>query len=277
MTAKASVTTMRTGNKQLIKKVKSDRATGGPKRPLNSWMAFRKYYGASLAPHTQKTISKVLTSWWREDPFEAKWAMLAKAYSIVRGSRDKEDAPLDEFFKIAAPLIAVIPPEEYQQRMGWQLVEARVNDEEKMPMLARLFIPDLSSFPESYTTTSLGVDDLVKYCYEVGYAIAETSGAPITTASGSLTMAVQPTATTEASTRTANVEAASMMPPLHVSPFDVEFNCALLEGLVAEAPAGKTAFSNATTTINGIGRISPCNTTFDPTNAFDISFISPRL
>jgi hypothetical protein len=37
--------------------------------------------------------------------------MLAKAYSIVRGSREKEEAPLDEFFKIAAPLIAVIPPE----------------------------------------------------------------------------------------------------------------------------------------------------------------------
>jgi hypothetical protein len=73
MTARAGVTTVKTGKKQRTKKAKSDRATGGPKRPLNSWMAFRKYYNASLAPHTQKTISKVLTSWWREDPFEAKW------------------------------------------------------------------------------------------------------------------------------------------------------------------------------------------------------------
>jgi hypothetical protein len=40
--------------------------------------------------------------------------MLATAYSIVRGSREREDAPLDEFFKICAPLIEVIPPEEYQ-------------------------------------------------------------------------------------------------------------------------------------------------------------------
>ena len=73
MTARAGVTTAKNGKKQRDKKAKSDRATGGPKRPLNSWMAFRKYYSASLAPHTQKTISKVLTSWWREDPFEAKW------------------------------------------------------------------------------------------------------------------------------------------------------------------------------------------------------------
>lgn len=37
--------------------------------------------------------------------------MLAKAYSIVRGSREKEDAPLDEFFKLCTPLIGVIQPE----------------------------------------------------------------------------------------------------------------------------------------------------------------------
>jgi hypothetical protein len=73
MTAKADMTAPKSGKEQRIKKSKSERATGGPKRPLNSWMAFRKYYSASLALHMQKTISKVLTSWWREDPFEAKW------------------------------------------------------------------------------------------------------------------------------------------------------------------------------------------------------------
>lgn len=37
-------------------------------------MTFRKYYDASLAPCRQKTIYKVLTTLWREDPFEAKWS-----------------------------------------------------------------------------------------------------------------------------------------------------------------------------------------------------------
>lgn len=41
MTAKAGVTAKRTGKKQLNKKAKLERATGSPKRPLNSWMAFR--------------------------------------------------------------------------------------------------------------------------------------------------------------------------------------------------------------------------------------------
>lgn len=55
-----------------------------------------------LAPHTQKAISKVLTVFGRADPFEAKLVILAKAYSIVRGCREKKDAPLDEFFDICA-------------------------------------------------------------------------------------------------------------------------------------------------------------------------------
>lgn len=41
MTVKAGVTAKRTGKKQRNKKAKLERATGGPKRPLNSWMAFR--------------------------------------------------------------------------------------------------------------------------------------------------------------------------------------------------------------------------------------------
>jgi len=86
----------KTGAKQHSKKAKRENATGGPKRPLNSWMAFRseslqgallialfqylltipcaEFYNASLAPHTQRTISKVLMTWWRDDPFEAKWS-----------------------------------------------------------------------------------------------------------------------------------------------------------------------------------------------------------
>lgn len=57
--------------KQRTKKAKT--TTGGPKRPLNSWMAFRKFYEGSLSPATQKAISTVLSNYWRTDPFHAKW------------------------------------------------------------------------------------------------------------------------------------------------------------------------------------------------------------
>ena len=46
---------------------------------------------------------------------------MAKAYSELRGTRGKADAPLDEYFRLAVPVIGVISPENYQTMMGWQL------------------------------------------------------------------------------------------------------------------------------------------------------------
>jgi hypothetical protein len=77
-------------------------------------------------------------------------------------------------------------PEEYQQRMSWQLRPARGDDEEKLPTACsplhsgRDTFWDLRTFTEIFTTTPLGVDDLVKHCHEVGNAMAESNSAPNT-------------------------------------------------------------------------------------------------
>ena len=47
-----------------------------------------------------------------------------------------------------------------------------------MSRLTRLFTPDLNTFLENFTITSLSVDDLVKRCYEVGYVNAGSNGTP---------------------------------------------------------------------------------------------------
>ena len=65
--------------------------------------------------------------------------MLARAYSIVRGSREKEDAPLDQFLDICAPLIGIIPPQEYQAVMGWQLAPPNQDDKVSNPESERGF------------------------------------------------------------------------------------------------------------------------------------------
>jgi hypothetical protein len=59
----------------------------------------------------------------------ARRAILAKAYSTVRGTKEKKDAPLDEFFAICAPLIGVIPPEYYLESMGWVMVPPQHGDQ----------------------------------------------------------------------------------------------------------------------------------------------------
>jgi hypothetical protein len=82
-----------------------------------------------LSPRTQKVKSKILTVLWKADPFEAKWSILAKSYSILRGDRDKEEVSLDKFLELCAPLIGVIPPEIYLSVMGWELGESHEQDQ----------------------------------------------------------------------------------------------------------------------------------------------------
>jgi hypothetical protein len=82
-----------------------------------------------LSPRTQKVKSKILTVLWKADPFEAKWSILAKSYSILRGNRDKEEVSLDKFLEMCAPLIGVIPPDIYLSVMGWELGESSEQDQ----------------------------------------------------------------------------------------------------------------------------------------------------
>lgn len=82
-----------------------------------------------LSPRTQKVKSKILTILWKEDPFEAKWSILAKSYSVLRGHRDKEEVSLDKFLEFCAPLIGVIPPHMYLNIMGWELGESGGQDQ----------------------------------------------------------------------------------------------------------------------------------------------------
>ncbi|KXL47440.1 hypothetical protein M433DRAFT_51314, partial [Acidomyces richmondensis BFW] len=189
MKAQTSSKTAKIG-KRLPKQSKRDSTTSGPKRPLNSWMAFRS--NTLFARQTQKAISKVLTAWWREDPFEAKWTILAKAYSILRGSRKKEDVPLDEFFHLCAPRIGIIPPDQYQQLMGWQISPPDDADQTKTLQVVRLFTPDLDALPNKFTTTNLSADDLVEYCVQAGCINIGNNDTPRSDAQDSLTMAVQP-------------------------------------------------------------------------------------
>lgn len=82
-----------------------------------------------LSPRTQKVKSKILTVLWQADPFEAKWSILAKSYSILRGNRDKKEVSLDLFLELAAPWVGVIPADIYLNIMGWELGEPNEQDQ----------------------------------------------------------------------------------------------------------------------------------------------------
>jgi len=161
--------------------------------------------------------------------------------------------------------------------MGWQLIAAQEGEQDKMPQIIRVFVPNLDGFDVKYTTTNLSADDVVTYCTNTGYVQPLANSAQQTTVQGALTMAVQPSTapaltvnTTQAlATTTEYVDDAG----ISLSPWS--FNLASgLQAAVAEPvaePAGQKALRDATTTITAAGSY-PYNNLFDPTSEFDMTF-----
>ncbi|KAL5337547.1 mating-type protein MAT alpha 1-domain-containing protein [Aspergillus crustosus] len=162
------------------------RAQDGKRRPLNSFIAFRSFYSAMFPDLTQKAKSGILRYLWQNDPFKAKWTILAKAYSIIRDEHDAE-VSFDSFLTLNSKLIGIIEPGRYLDAMGWELAE---NGQQQYTM-ARV---KTAVATEAQLTTNCSVEDLIKHCYETGYVTEdqrkkETQGrnAPV------MSFATQPT------------------------------------------------------------------------------------
>lgn len=56
---------------------------------------------------------------WQSDPFKAKWALVAKAHSVIRDHVGKENAPLNDFLSLVAELVGILDPRSYLVTMGW--------------------------------------------------------------------------------------------------------------------------------------------------------------
>ncbi|GLA12459.1 hypothetical protein AnigIFM62618_008404 [Aspergillus niger] len=137
------------------------RPQDGKRRPLNSFIAFRSYYSVMFPDLTQKAKSGILRFLWQNDPFKAKWAIVAKAYSIIRDDHDN-GVSLETFLKLNANLIGIIEPDRYLDIMGWEL---NVDGQQQYTM-AKVKI---TATPEAELSTNYSVDDIVKNCYDTGY------------------------------------------------------------------------------------------------------------
>nr|QIA15783.1 mating type protein MAT1-1 [Venturia carpophila] len=165
-------------------KVQPARITLAAKRPLNSWIAFRSYYSTIFTSFQQKDISGFLTRMWSSDPFQAKWSIIAKAYSVIRDMVGKANAPLDKFLQIVCPLIKIIEPAKYLDMMGWWMPSGQHME------LNRRFTPNITLFSADVLTTTLSVDDIVNHCSSMGY---HTSQPTVEPTNGAMMMAAQPT------------------------------------------------------------------------------------
>ncbi|KAL4744998.1 hypothetical protein BDW72DRAFT_211883 [Aspergillus terricola var. indicus] len=149
------------GSKHRPASSRGRRVQDGKRRPLNSFIAFRSFYSAIFPDITQKSKSGILRFLWQNDPFKAKWTILAKAYSIIRDKHDDE-VSLESFLTLNAELIGVTQPDRYLDAMGWELT---LNDQQQYTM-ARVKNPVAT---EAQLSTHFSVDDLIKHCYATGY------------------------------------------------------------------------------------------------------------
>lgn len=123
------------------------------------------YYSTAFHGYQQKEISGFLTCMWQSDPFKAKWSILAKAYSLIRDSQGKDDAPLDQFLAITGPLIGIIMPGHYLQTMGWNIT----TNKDGQTIMRR----DDRFLNERLFLTNLSVNDLIRHCFNQGFFFGE--------------------------------------------------------------------------------------------------------
>ncbi|KNG85230.1 mating-type protein MAT alpha 1, partial [Aspergillus nomiae NRRL 13137] len=109
----------------------------------------------------EKAKSGILRFLWQNDPFKAKWAILAKAYSIIRDDHDS-DVSLESFLGLNAQFIGIIGPSRYLEVMGWQLDV----DDQQQYTIARV---KATTANEADISTNYSVNDIVKHCYTSGY------------------------------------------------------------------------------------------------------------
>nr|ABS19622.1 alpha-box mating type protein [Coccidioides posadasii]KMM66147.1 mating-type protein MAT-1 [Coccidioides posadasii RMSCC 3488] len=173
----------------------------GKLRPLNSFIAFRSFYSAAFPDLSQKVKSGLIRLLWTSDPFKGKWAILAKAYSIIR-DKHSDQVNLDTFLTLNGPFIGIVPAAEYLKVMGLQLAQS---PDKQFSLVKTNDNPNLSVFD---LATNLSADDVVDYCYQTGYVQGTIPGKKTTHQEAALAMAVaaQPNGPTENGFATSNIK-----------------------------------------------------------------------
>ncbi len=130
------------------------------------------YYAGAFASLPQKDISGLLRCFWKEDPFKAKWTLIAKAYSVIRDKLGLQTHRLDIFLIVNAPFLGIIPAKDYMKLLGWELKQ----DDDGHAVIVRSFVPDMSTFGGPITRMDQTVQEIIQHSFEQGYIPPGTPG-----------------------------------------------------------------------------------------------------
>ena len=145
------------------------------------------YYSTIFLTFQQKEISGFLTILWQNDPFKAKWSILAKSYSLIRDSQGKANAPLEKFLTINGPFIGVIEPAQYLEALSWEIAV----DKDGQTVMRRYG----NSIDEQLFITNVSVNDVIRNSFDQGYFTGDLSKVLLAKNEAAMTMAAseQPT------------------------------------------------------------------------------------
>lgn len=140
-------------------------------RPVNSFMLWRAYYAPMFNGVEQKERSGKLTTLWSNEINQAKWAILAAAYSQIRDCVGKDKAIVGTFLDLMVPKMGIIERESYLQQMGWRVQIS--NDHFAM---ARTHVPELQSFSCDIRNTAMTSNDVIEFCRKADYFDPDIDG-----------------------------------------------------------------------------------------------------
>ena len=104
---------------------------------------------------------------WQSDPFKAKWSVLAKAYSILRDGNGKHNTPLDKFLAINGPLVGIIGPQDYLQKLGWHI---SVSDDGHAVLLRTP-----TDFNAQAIIQTASVNEILRHSHAEGFFVGDVS------------------------------------------------------------------------------------------------------
>jgi hypothetical protein len=113
----------------------------------------------------QKKTSPHLKILWEQDIFKPKWAIIAKAYSIIRGVIGTTNAPLDIFLNLVCPEIGIVSVDEYLEKMNWEVLVA----ENGTITLRQTSAIDVSSFEQRLIYTTMTEWDIIRFVSNNNY------------------------------------------------------------------------------------------------------------
>lgn len=133
------------------------------------------YYSKIFTRMQQKNTSGLLKIMWDQDPFKAKWSIIARAYTNIRDQVGKANAPIEAFFSIVCPRMGIIGVDDYFARMEWV---AETNEGGSVFLFQKSH-PDLQSFPSEIMSSNMTEKDVVHFCAFQKY-LSQTDALAIT-------------------------------------------------------------------------------------------------